>query len=449
MYRRWIRRLTRSPEGARRLVRRFVKLHLQDVLRPDRSRRRSKPKKHAPGAPFDDDRSVPRRVASRVKASIVRSWRLWRKRLWEFVKWVIAWRLRPLKGVVERGRERGFVVLDHKRYRPDLFSIRRDTRSVHRKVSRLLRTKEPIVVGPWISEIGFELLYWIPFLYWAKAYGKLATNRLWVLSRGGTASWYRHLSPNYLEIFEYVGPEEFRARNAERIDDHGGLKQHGMSPFDEELLDWAQERIGAYRHHVLHPSLMYQLYRPYFLRDSPARLIEQFGLFRRIHDGPAEDPPSWLPEEYVAVKLYANLALEAGARTAKSMRRILEALTSEIDVVVLETGYRYDDHTDLPWEGLQRVHDLRGRVYPQNNLDVQTQVIRNARTFYCTYGGFSYLAPLCGVPTVTFFSKPKGFKPEHLEIAQRVFGELGCPPFVALNIAHLDVLDGNLAFLFE
>ena len=25
---------------------------------------------------------------------------------------------------------------------------------------------EPILVGPWLGEVGFELLYWIPFLRW-------------------------------------------------------------------------------------------------------------------------------------------------------------------------------------------------------------------------------------------------------------------------------------------
>ena len=34
---------------------------------------------------------------------------------------------------------------------------------------------------------------------------------------------------------------------------------------------------------------------------------------------------------------------------------------------------------------------------PENNLAVQTEVIRGAEAFVGTYGGFSYLAPLCGV----------------------------------------------------
>ena len=40
-------------------------------------------------------------------------------------------------------------------------------------VTALGRSGRPILIGPWLSEAGFELLYWIPFLAWAKAYGNL------------------------------------------------------------------------------------------------------------------------------------------------------------------------------------------------------------------------------------------------------------------------------------
>jgi len=36
-----------------------------------------------------------------------------------------------------------------------------------RELERIQRTDAPIVIGPWVGEVGFELLYWIPFLNWA------------------------------------------------------------------------------------------------------------------------------------------------------------------------------------------------------------------------------------------------------------------------------------------
>ena len=38
--------------------------------------------------------------------------------------------------------------------------------SVRLDLWRAARGSAPIVVGPWLSEVGYEVLYWIPFLRW-------------------------------------------------------------------------------------------------------------------------------------------------------------------------------------------------------------------------------------------------------------------------------------------
>ena len=38
--------------------------------------------------------------------------------------------------------------------------------AVRRELAALASKPEPILVGPWLGEVGFELLYWIPFLRW-------------------------------------------------------------------------------------------------------------------------------------------------------------------------------------------------------------------------------------------------------------------------------------------
>ena len=69
-----------------------------------------------------------------------------------------------------------------------------------RDLERLRKSSGPILVGPWISEVGFEVLYWIPFLNWAlKAFG-LDERRLIVVSRGGARLWYRHLNDGVRRI---------------------------------------------------------------------------------------------------------------------------------------------------------------------------------------------------------------------------------------------------------
>src|ERR1700749_2101260 len=60
---------------------------------------------------------------------------------------------------------------------------------VKRKLEALAVNTDPIVVGPWISEVGFELLYWIPFLHWVVDEYKIDLSRLTIVSRGGVRGW--------------------------------------------------------------------------------------------------------------------------------------------------------------------------------------------------------------------------------------------------------------------
>ena len=82
---------------------------------------------------------------------------------------------------------------------------------------------------------------------------------------------------------------------------------------------------------------------------------------------------------------------------------------------------------------------------PENNLQIQTQVISGATAFVGTYGGFSYLAPLVGTDTLAIFSHPTGFRWDHLEVAKRVFSSLRAGSFVALDVRDLDVVRLGLA----
>src|ERR1044071_1289556 len=88
---------------------------------------------------------------------------------------------------------------------------------LERDLATVAAGSDTIVAGPWLGEVGFELLYWVPFLAWFADRFRVAPERLLVVSRGGTAAWYRPFAANYREIFDYLTPEEFRKRHDERL----------------------------------------------------------------------------------------------------------------------------------------------------------------------------------------------------------------------------------------
>jgi hypothetical protein len=308
-------------------------------------------------------------------------------------------------------------------------------------INALGRSGRPILIGPWLSEAGFELLYWIPFLAWAKAYGNLDPSQLVVISRGGASSWYRDITTNYADVLSFYTPDEFRARNDARIvEQRGRLKHVEVSSFDREIIAKVTEQRGLSGVRLLHPSTMYRLFDHFWFQRVPITLIEAFTSFGALPPVEIGDLRSRLPERYVAAKFYGNAALPDTPENQAFVASYLEELTRHVDVVLLNTGQRFDDHEDIARVGRGRIHTVDQLMTPATNLDVQTRIIAGADAYVGTYGGFSYVAPLAGTHALTFYSHISGFRFDHLEVAKRVFSGLRKGSFVEVDLRSVDLL---------
>ena len=322
---------------------------------------------------------------------------------------------------------------------PD-FSTLPDVRDTIAGLRALAERPGPVIVGPWISEAGFELLYWIPFVAWAARHANLRRDRLVVVSRGGTARWYAHIATRYRDVFAFMTPDEFRTRNEARIAGQEGQKHFEISELDEDIYRRVAHGLGVASPSWLHPSTMYQLFRPYWLQQLPTDLVRAFTAPQALElAGLAK--PAGLPDRYIAVKFYGNLALPYTDANRAFVADAMGRLTRRHHVVLLQTGVQFDDHDDFATAAPGRIHAVDHLMTPQTNLDVQTAVIRHADALVGTYGGFSYLGPFAGARTLTFYSEPTGFRIDHQEMALRTFREIGAPSFVALQTRDISTLD--------
>jgi hypothetical protein len=80
----------------------------------------------------------------------------------------------------------------------DQWSTWRGEWEVERELEAAVAGSGPILAGPWISEVGYEVLYWAPFLRWVAAAYRIRRERMVVISRGGSDAWYCDVSGRYL-----------------------------------------------------------------------------------------------------------------------------------------------------------------------------------------------------------------------------------------------------------
>lgn len=317
--------------------------------------------------------------------------------------------------------------------------LRVDERRLLRRIDRMARSDRPVIVGPWSGEVGFELLYWVPFVTWALARANVSADRVVVLSRGGPRSWYAHLAGRYLDALSLVSPEEFRRRTEE------AKKQRALGAFDRDLVDWAIAREGLRRPILLHPGLMYDLFYPVWKQKATVRRIEAFTAHELFTRPMMPEVRDRLPSDYVAVRFYFSNAFPDTPVNRQFVNAILRTLSASRDVVLLNTSFHVDDHRDCAPVENGRIHTLGDLMVPERNLEVQSAVIAGAQAFVGTYGGYSYLAPLYGVPSLAFYSQRDAFFVHHLELAERVFRRLDAGPFTVLDVNHLDLVRSALA----
>jgi len=310
-------------------------------------------------------------------------------------------------------------------------------------LQRMSASSRHIVVGPWLSEVGFELLYWIPFLNWVKTYRPFDPARLVVVSRGGAGIWYRNITPNYVDLFDFYTPEAFRAKNADRLQENK-QKHLALTDFDREILKVAYQHLGSKSVDLLHPMYMYRLYYPYWKSRMSISLVDTFASFERLPALDTSDIAGELPRDYTAVRFYFNESFPDTEENKIFVTRLLQTLTEAGDVVLLNPDLRIDDHWEMAIGSNPRIHSVDHLMTPRNNLEIQSKVISRARAFVGTYGGLSYLAPMYGVTSLSFFSHREKFSPQHLELARRVFGNFKRGSYVVLDTSDIDVL--GLAF---
>jgi hypothetical protein len=312
--------------------------------------------------------------------------------------------------------------------------LRVEERRVKRRVERLAKSGRPVVVGPWSGEVGFELLYWIPFVTWALRQANVAPERIVIVSRGGPASWYAHLGGRYYDVLSHVTPDQFRARTEAQ------KKQREVGAFDREMLRRVIDSAGLDRPILLHPGLMYRLFRPFWQQEATVHRVDDYTRHERITRPVVAALAGRLPESYVAVRFYFSSCFPDTPENRAFAESTLHGLAASTDVVMLSTGFQVDDHRDYASGRSPRVHTIDDLMTPAGNLDVQTAVIAGARAFIGTYGGYSYLAPLCGVPSLAFFSVRQAFHSYHLEVAERVFRGMNTASLVALDVRDAELV---------
>jgi len=322
------------------------------------------------------------------------------------------------------------------RWREEAWSTAALQWSVRGELRAAARGSDPIIVGPWLGEVGYEALYWVAFVRWFADYYRIDRSRLIVVSRGGVGAWYDDFAGRYVELLDLFTPEQLAEGHARRRA-AGDQKQLDAGGFDQDVLARVRDHLGIRSSAGCHPSTMFRLLRRFWLGTESLQRVLDHTRYRSLTGMPRTPCPP-LPDHYVAVKFYSGHSLTDDEGTRAAVAALLERVRGGRPIVTLDTAWRLDEHddcvVDLP--GVQRV---AGAMTPQNNLAVQTEVIRRADLFVGTCGSVAWLAPMLGTRTIAVYGDDRFLSP-HLYAARQIYPLINAASFLPVDVATIETL---------
>ena len=312
---------------------------------------------------------------------------------------------------------------------------------------RLLhRSSKPILVGPFKSEVGFEALYWIPFV---QSLG-IDPARLIPVSRGGTALWYG--TTQGVEIYDLRDPKDVRIENMLQHAKTGLLKQVSYTPFDHALIKDAAKAAGLTDYHVLHPKWMYRMFTPFWTGQQGFDWALDRLTTRGMHEGqpvrslnpitPPQLPETLkLPPQFCVARFYARATFPLSDVTVQCATECLKQIARSQPIVLLNPGVHADEHLDIPVKDIPNVVKLKDllTIEPRTNLAIQSAVLARSQGFVGTYGGVAQLALRMGKPSVSFFLNWQGTALAHKQLSECLSLQTGVS-FLTLKLTDIPLL---------
>jgi hypothetical protein len=194
----------------------------------------------------------------------------------------------------------------------------------------------------------------------------------------------------------------------------------------------AAARCGVTAPRVLHPSLMFGLFRHAWHGNVPMDVFWRRTRYEPMHIGAAALPAGLeMPPVYSAAKIYSGPAIGVSAETTHAVRALIGRAAAREPIVVLPTDFGLDEHRDFGLDDIPGVISLQRQMTPRSNLALQLAVIAGARQYIGSCGGLAWLAPFLGVPTVALFDSDHLLAP-HLLVARQAGKRAGAAEFVTL-----------------
>ncbi|WP_114394045.1 tetratricopeptide repeat protein [Oleisolibacter albus] len=309
---------------------------------------------------------------------------------------------------------------------------------IAQRLSDLASSAGPVLLGPWLGEPEFEVLYWIPFLRKVLSQYGIDPARCIAVSHGGASSWYAGLAARCWDVSENSDAGTVTRLQAERVAATGFTLQATIRSQDAAVVNACREALGLDSVKVLHPLAMFDILHPYWAGQMPVEHALAFlspypANWKAAPEGavPACDIVSSFQQRpyFVPSPLTENFANSLAAAAGQLGRSLL-------DVSALVDGGAENPFVPSPRDNVLALST--DDVSPELSLAAVAATLGAGKVYMGTYGVGCFLALAQGRPAFGAVYGAGTIVAAHTRLAEALLGS----DTVRLHV--LDVTDWDM-----
>lgn len=303
---------------------------------------------------------------------------------------------------------------------------------IARRLADLASGSGTVLLGPWLGEPEFEVLYWIPFLRKVLSQYGIDPARCIAISRGGASGWYADLAARTWDVSENSDAGTVAELQAARVNATGFTVQATISSQDAAVINACREALGLDSVKVLHPLAMFDILHPYWAGQMP---VEHALAFL------APYPAGWRAAAAGAmpgcdiVSCFQQRSYFAPSPITENFANSLAAAADSLGRSILDMSVPVNGGDGTPFAPSPRDNVLAlsaEDVSPELSLAAFGAALGAANAYMGTYGVGCFLALAQGRPAFGAVHGAGGMVAAHTRLAEAL---------LASDAAGLHVLD--------
>lgn len=278
-----------------------------------------------------------------------------------------------------------------------------------------------VLFGPWMGELGFEILYWAPLVNYLSKKGDIS------LSRGGISILYPGLQ--YLDIFDRLDNTAWIRAQNDRKRILGGEKQRKWTFKELKLTNYFISTITTKDIKILHPNNLFELYgfSSGKERNFQEKLLKDYvNVFDKEFKKLALNSKRANKSCLIATYTREGLSSEQLNNFFKTEK--FKKLVSNKEMCFLSNTFGDNSHEFVVPN--QKVED---KIVYRNNLEHKIQQMLTCKMIITTDGGLAYLSVLLGKDTYAIRGSGDYWSEHHYQLAKYMSKLKRCK-YVIVNI---------------